>query len=58
MAAGAAAVLVLRWAGIAPRTCLIAGACAFVLVPVAAWIASTVPGPPPGSSRERDDRRR
>ncbi|WP_456844544.1 hypothetical protein [Cellulomonas sp. P5_C6] len=44
LAAGAGTLGVLRWAGTSWTACLwIAGAIA-VVVPVAAWLASTVPG--------------
>ncbi|MGN8245849.1 hypothetical protein ACTHAM_002975 [Cellulomonas soli] len=48
--AAAAAVItvpVLHWAGVRWRTAALVGAVAFVVVAVATWVASTVPGPPP-----------
>lgn len=52
-AAGVIAV-VLRWAGTSVATAVTVGVAVLVLVPVAAWVASTVPqgtddeAPPPG----------
>jgi len=52
-AAGVIAV-VLRWAGTSVTTAVRVGVAVLVLVPVAAWVASTVPGP---VDDEDDDRR-
>ncbi|MCR6689528.1 hypothetical protein [Cellulomonas sp.] len=45
LVAGAVIALVLRWAGLTAGTSLVVGIVVLVLVPVAAWVASTVPGP-------------
>lgn len=46
VAAAVTAALVLRWAGTPWRTCLLAASATLVVVPTAAWLAATVPGPP------------
>lgn len=46
LVAGAVIALVLRWAGLAADPSLVVGIVVLVLVPVAAWVASTVPDRP------------
>jgi len=45
LAAGAVTAAVLRWAGTPWAVCAWVAAAALVVVPAAAWLAATVPGP-------------
>ncbi len=50
--AGGVIAVVLRWAGTSTSTAVTVGLAVLLLVPVAAWVASTVPSPSRGPDDE------
>lgn len=54
--AGGVIAVVLRWAGTPSRTSFAVGVAVLVFVPLAAWVASTVPPPYDDGADEGPDR--
>lgn len=57
LVAGGLLALVLRWAGWSWTSSLLVGAAVLVGVPVAAWLAATVPAPPDDGGPPAPERR-